>query len=160
LLTLGIFHIILFLFDDVPPTTMIPMPAKILRSPCQRFEARLSPVGSGWDVSRASLVLHDLSFGARIFGWQGAWSPCSRYFAITEWLRVDTDHGPDMQLLVIDVREGRECVVEHVTRGFIEPMFFRDDAIKYSMIAKGMDERIALHRQMGELDAWRPLSGN
>jgi len=140
---------------------MTPVSSKQLLSPCQRFEARLSPAaGSTWDVSHASLTLQDLSFGARIFGWQGAWSPCSRYFAITEWLRVDTANSPDMQLLVIDVQEGRECVVEHVTCGFIEPMYIHDDAIKYSKIAKGMDERAVLHRRLGELDGWRPLSDN
>ena len=111
-------------------------------------------------MSHASLALQGLSFGARIFGWQGAWSPCSRYFAITEWLRVDTVHSPDMQLLVIDVRESRECVVEHVTCGFIEPMYIHDDAIKYNKIAMGMDERAVVHRPISELDGWRPLSGN
>ncbi len=81
---------------------MTHVPAKLLRSPCHRFEARLSSTaGSAWDASHASLALNDLSFGARIFGWQGIWSPCSRYFAITERLRVDTAHGPAMQLLVI-----------------------------------------------------------
>lgn len=137
------------------------VPVKLFRSPCQHFEARLSPAaGSAWDASHASLALQDLSFGARVFGWQGIWSPCSRYFAITEWLSVDTAHSPDMQLLIIDVREGRECVVEHVACGFIEPMYIQNDAIKYSKIAKGMDERAVLHRQIGELDGWRPLSEN
>jgi hypothetical protein len=137
---------------------MTPVPAKLLRSPCQRFEARLSPVGSSWDVSHASLALQNLPFGARIFGWQGAWSPCSRYFAITEWLSIDTAHHPDMQLLVIDVKEGRESVVERVTWGFIEPMYIHDDTIKYNKIVKGMNERVVVHRRIGELDDWRPLS--
>jgi len=119
----------------------------------------LSPVaGSAWDVSHASLALLDLPFGARIFGWQGAWSPCSRYFAITEWLSIDTAHYPDMRLLIIDVREGRECVVERVTWGFIEPMYIHGDAIKYNKIAKGMDARGVSHRRIGEHDGWRPLS--
>lgn len=140
---------------------MTPLSIKQLRSPCQRFEARLSPTaGSFWDVSHASLALQDLSFGTRIFGWHGAWSPCSRYFAITEWLGVDTAHDPDMQLLVIDVQERRECVVEHVTCGFIAPMYIHDDAIKYNKIAKGMEERAVLHRRIGELDGWRPLTGS
>lgn len=50
--------------------------------------------------------------------------------------------------------------MERVTCGFIEPMYIHDDTIKYNKIAKGMDERAVLHRRIGELDGWRPLSGN
>ena len=140
----------------VPP--MRPLTDKKISSPDKRVEARLVPTdGSFWDLSHAALALRDLSFEARIFGWNGVWSSCSRYFAITEWLRVDTAHCPDMQLVVIDVQNGRECVVEHVSCGFVEPMYFHDDAVKYNKIVKGMDERAVVKRRIGELAGWRPV---
>ncbi len=137
---------------------MKPLTDKKISSPDKRLEARLAPTaGSVWDLSHASLALRDLSFEARIFGWNGVWSPCSRYFAITEWLCIDTAHCPDMQLVVIDVPNGRECIVEHVSCGFVEPMFFRDDAVKYNKIAKGMEERAVIQRRISELAGWRPV---
>jgi len=140
----------------VPP--MRPLTDKKISSPDKRVEARLVPTdGSFWDLSHAALALRDLSFEARIFGWNGVWSSCSRYFAITEWLRIDTAHCPDMQLVVIDVQDGRECVVEHVSCGFVEPMYFHGDAVKYNKIAQGMNERAVIQRRIGELDGWRPV---
>ena len=137
---------------------MNPLTDKKISSPDNRLEARLVPTdGSFWDLSHASLALHDLSFEARIFGWNGVWSPCSRYFAITEWLRIDTAHCPDMQLLIIDVPNGRECVVEHVACGFVEPMYFHDDTVKYNKIAKGMEGRTVVQRRIGELAGWQPV---
>jgi hypothetical protein len=137
---------------------MSPVSDKKIASPDQRYEARLAPAaGSAWDLSHASLALHGLSFGARVFGWNGVWSPCSRYFAITEWLRIDTAHCPDMRLLVIDVLGRKECVVDHVACGFIEPMYFHDEAIKYNKIEKGMDERAVVRRKIAELGEWRLL---
>ncbi len=138
---------------------MTPVPAKSILSPCRKFEARLSPSrGSVWDLSHASLTLHDRSFGSRTFGWHGVWSSCSRYFAVSEWIRVDGDRCPDMQLLIVDVREGKECVVERVGCGFVEPMSIQDDRIKYTKIAEDMDERIAVHHPIAELTGWRPLA--
>ena len=137
---------------------MRPLTDKKISSPDKRLEARLAPAaGAVGDLSHASLALRDLSFEARIFGWNGVWSTCSRYFAITEWLRIDTAHCPDMQLVVIDVQNGRECVVEHVLCGFVEPMSFHDDAVKYNKIAKGMNERAVVQRRIGELEGWRPV---
>jgi len=137
---------------------MSPITDKKIPSPDKRLEARLAPTdGSVWDLSHASLALRDLSFDARIFGWNGVWSSCSRYFAITEWLRIDTAHCPDMQLVVIDVQNGRECVVEHVLCGFVEPLYFHDDAVKYNKIAKGMKERAVIQRRIGELADWQPV---
>jgi len=137
---------------------MSPLTDKKISSPDKRMEARLAPAaGSAWDLSHASLALCGLSFGARIFGWNGVWSSCSRYFAITEWLRIDTAHSPDMQLVVIDAQNGRECVVEHVLCGFVEPMYFHDGAVKYNKITKGMNERVVIQRRIGELADWRPV---
>ena len=114
-------------------------------------------IGAFLVVARINRPLRDLSFGERIFGWNGVWSSCSRYFAITEWLRIDTAQFPDMQLVVIDVQDGRECVVEHVSCGFVEPMYFHDDAVKYNKIAQGMNERAVIERRIGELSGWRPV---
>ena len=137
---------------------MNPLTDKKIASPDNRLEARLAPTGgSVWDLSHASLALRDLSFEARIFGWNGVWSSCSRYFAINEWLRIDTAHCPDMQLVIIDVQDGRECVVEHVSCGFVEAMSFHDDAVKYNKIAKGMDERAVIQRRIDELAGWQPV---
>jgi len=137
---------------------MSPIIDKKIPSPDKRLEARLAPTdGSVWDLSHASLALRDLSFDARIFGWNGVWSSCSRYFAINEWLGIDTTHSPDMQLVIIDVQDGRECVVEHVSSGFVEPMYFHDDTVKYNKIAKGMNERAVIQRRIDELDGWRPV---
>ncbi|NTW67444.1 MAG: hypothetical protein HGB21_14245 [Nitrospirae bacterium] len=134
---------------------------KLVQSPCRRFKARLSPsAGSSWDCSHAMLALQDLYFGSRVFGWHGIWSPCSRYFAITEWLDVDTSHCPDMQLVIIDVDAGKECFVEQVKCGFVEPMSFHDDTLKYNKIGKGMDARTVEHRRISELTGWRPVSGS
>ena len=138
---------------------MDPRSDKLIPSPCRRYEARLSPsAGSIWDRSHAMLTLHDLFFGSRIFGWHGVWSPCSGYFAVSEWLHVDTLHCPVMQLVIIDVRAGKECIVEQVKGGFIEPMSFHDDVLKYNKIEEGMDERTVEHRRVGELTGWRPAS--
>ena len=67
-------------------------------------------------------------------------------------------HCPVTQLLVIDAREGRECVVGQVACGFLEPMFFHDGMIKYSKIAKGMGERTVVHRRLDELAAWQRIA--
>lgn len=142
---------------------MSPLSDKTIASPDRRYEARLAPAaGSSWDLSHASLALHGLSFEDRIFGWNGVWSSCSRYFAITEWTNLDQAHCPGMQLVVIDVHSRRECVVEHVACGFIEPMYFHEEAIKYNLIAKGMEERTVAHRGIAGFDAWRtvPASGS
>jgi len=131
---------------------------KRIVSPDRRYEVRLTPAaGLAWDQSHATLALHDLAFPGRVFGWNGVWSPCSRYFAITEWLRIDTAHCPDMQLVIIDAQDGRECVVEQVACGFVEPMYFHDDAVRYNKIAKGMEERAVVHCRIVELDGWRAL---
>jgi hypothetical protein len=96
---------------------------KRIASPDKRYEVRLTPAaGLAWDQSHAVLALHDLAFHGRVFGWNGVWSSNSRYFAITEWLRIDTVHCPDMQLVIIDAQGGRECVVEQVLCGFVEPI--------------------------------------
>lgn len=145
----------------------ITVPDKRISSPDKRHEACLAPAaGSAWDLSHALLTLRTLSFEARTFGWNGVWSSCSRYFAISEWLSSDAAApSPDMQLVVIDVEKGRECVVEHVSCGFVEPMYFQDNAVKYNKIAKGMDERAVMRRRIGELDGWqsvpvrRPVQG-
>jgi hypothetical protein len=137
---------------------MSPLTDKKIASPDNRLEARLAPTnGSVWDLSHASLALRELSFEARIFGWNGVWSSCSRYFAINEWLRIDTAHCPDMQLVIIDVQDGRECVVERVSCGFVEPMYFKDDLVKYNKIEKGMDERAVIQCRVGELAGWRTV---
>ncbi|MDA8100932.1 MAG: hypothetical protein M0042_15045 [Nitrospiraceae bacterium] len=135
---------------------MASIPVKLLHSPCQSFEARLAPeTGSAWDISHASLALNGLSFGNRRFGWHGAWSSCSRYFMINEWLNVHTARCPDMQLLVIDVHEGKESIVEKVSSGFIEPMGFRDEEIKYCKIASGIGNRSVHHLPVSALTEWR-----
>jgi hypothetical protein len=137
---------------------MSPVPPKRILSPDKRFEARLSPTdGSAWDRSHASLALHDLSFGTRLFGWHGVWSPCSRYFAIAEWRRVADPSSPEMQLVVVDLQEHRECVVEQVPNGFVEPVYFLADAVKYTKIAPGMEERAVVHRGVDELSGWQPV---
>jgi len=139
----------------------MPVPEKTIPSPCRRYEARLSPsAGSIWDCSHALLTLQDMVFGSRIFGWHGIWSPCSRYFAVTEWLDVNTTHCPDMQLVIVDVLAGKECIVEQVTCGFVEPMYFEDEALKYNKIGRGMDARTVEHRRIEELTGWRPVSGS
>jgi len=140
---------------------MIPVTDKLIPSPCRRYEARLSPSeGSVWDCSHALLRLHDLSFGSRIFGWHGIWSSCSRYFAVTEWLHVDTAYCPDMQLVIVDVLTGNECIVEQVKCGFVEPMSFHEDALKYNKIGRGMTARTVEHRRIKELIDWKPVSGS
>jgi len=144
-----------------PRTAMKPISDKLIPSPCRRYEARLSPSEvSNWDCSHAMLSLQDLSFGSRIFGWHGIWSSCSRYFAVTEWLHVETAHCPDMQLVIVDVHTRKECVVEQVKCGFVEPMSFHDDALKYNKIGKGMDARTVEHRRISELTGWRSVSGS
>ncbi|MHB8843204.1 MAG: hypothetical protein ACYC7L_00510 [Nitrospirota bacterium] len=137
----------------------ITVPDKKISSPDKRLEACLAPTaGSVWDLSHASLTLRDLSFEARTFGWNGVWSSCSRYFAISEWLSSDAAaHSPDMRLIVIDVERGRECVVEQVSCGFVEPMHFQDNAVKYSKIEQGMKERAVMRRRIGELEGWQPV---
>lgn len=133
--------------------------AKSITSPDNRREARLLPAGRGpWDETHARLVLADRSFGSRIFGWHGVWSPCSRYFAITEWRRAEVVPCSDMHLLVIDVQEGRQCVVERVECGFVEPMSFHKNEIRYNKIAKGMDERSVVHLPVEKLTDWKPLA--
>ena len=135
---------------------MTSVPTKRILSHCRKHEARLSPSeGSLWDSSHANLSLHDLPFGSRLFGWHGVWSPCSRYFAVSEWRSAE--HGPDMLLLVIDIAEKRECVIARAAGGFVEPMGIGDGAVKYSIITSGMFERSMRYRLLDELTGWRPV---
>jgi hypothetical protein len=136
------------------------LPGKKIPSPDRRHEALLTPFGGGsWDTLHASLALGGLTFGNRMFGWHGVWSSCSCYFAIMEWCReVDAEIHPDMQLIIVDVREGRECVVERVENGFIEPMFFHDQMIKYNLFTKRLNARRVSHRPIKEISDWRMVS--
>lgn len=138
---------------------MVPIPNKTILSPCRRYKAYLSPShGSAWDCSHAILTLHDLPFGSRIFGWHGIWSSCSRYFVVTEWVDIEATNCPDMQLVIVDVQKGKECIVEHLKCGFVEPTIIQGDTLKYSKIGKGMDARGVEHRSIKSLGSWRPVS--
>ena len=137
----------------------LPPPVKRIVAPSRAYTAQLSPgAGSRWDSSHAMLELHDLTFGSRIFGWHGVWSPCSHYFAIGEWLSVRGDRFPDMQILLVDVLAGKENAVERISRGFVEPMLVQDGTIKYTKIAAGEEERILEHRSIAGLTDWKPVS--
>jgi hypothetical protein len=106
----------------------------------------------------ASLALHGLSFGARIFGWQGVWSPDSRHFAAIEWRRESALYCPDMRLIVVDLHARKECIAARVKFGFIEPLAFPADEVIYTLLARGMNEWAVIHRRLDELSGWRPLS--
>jgi hypothetical protein len=103
------------------------------------------------------LSLGDLLLDGRIFGWHGVWSSDARYFVIAEWLHVHTADYPDMQLVIIDVPAGTECVVETVPGGYVDPMYIFRDTIKYTKLEEGMDDRVAVNCRIADLTGWRPV---
>ncbi|MDA8100587.1 MAG: hypothetical protein M0042_13300 [Nitrospiraceae bacterium] len=121
--------------------------------------AKLRHSGSApWEEAYAVLLLDELPFGARRFGWRAIWSPCSRYFAISEWRHAGETFGPDAQLVLIDVVRRRECIIERAEGGFIDPVFINDGVLKYSMITQTMAERIVGYRKIEDLSFWRTVS--
>lgn len=135
-------------------------PNKTIASPDKRHDARLYPEeGASWEMSSASVELAGLSFGSRRFRWHGIWSPCSRYFAISEWRSSDYDQGPDMHLLVIDVAKSSECVVIRAEEGFVDPVYIHDGELKYSIITSRMLERGARFQRIDALTGWRKVAG-
>jgi hypothetical protein len=138
---------------------MCSLPIKRIISPDNRFEVQLTPAGGNpWDLTYTSLFLVGLPFGDRMFGWHGVWSPCSRYFAIREWRSSEFSLGPDTHLVVIDVHAGKECVMDRAENGFVEPMSFYNDTIRYNKILRGMTERIVQERNLGKTTEWRDVS--
>ncbi len=138
---------------------MYTMPPKNIVSPDRRFEARLLPTGGrSLEPSYATLELAGLPFGSRMFGWQGVWSSCSRFFALMEWRHANYAIGPDMHLLVIDVATGRECVIEQVRNGFVEPMYITDGMLRYNKMEHGISERIVRDHRITAEAAWQPVS--
>lgn len=134
-------------------------PTKRIVSPNKRHEAALAPaISASWEQSSATLILADLPFGPRKFRWHGIWSPCSRYFAISEWRSSDYHSGPDMHLLVIDVENGRECLVVRADECFVDPVYFHDGEVKYSIITTRMTERAARFQRYDSLTGWRPVA--
>jgi hypothetical protein len=139
---------------------MCSLPIKRIVSPDSRYEVRLTPAGGNpWDLTYTSLCLAGLPFGDRMFGWHGVWSACSRYFAIREWRSSEFSLGPDTHLVVIDVHAGKECIMDRAENGFVEPMSFHNDTIRYSKILYGMPERTMQERQFAGKTAWRDVSG-
>ena len=135
------------------------VPEKNIPSPCGKLVARLRHSGGmPWEQAYAKLALDDLPFGARTFGWNAVWSPCSRYFAISEWRHADAFYGPDSQLVLIDVARRRECIVERAEGGFVDPLFISDGVLKYSMITPVMTERAAAYQKLQDITSWRPVS--
>ncbi len=141
---------------------MYTAPPKNIPSPDRSLAARLLPAGSSrsWEPAYASLELAGLDFGPRMFGWQGIWSSCSRYFAVMEWRHADFAQGPDMHLLVVDVALGRECVIERVRNGFVEPMYISGGVLRYNKMEHGISERIVRDRSITEVNAWRPVAAS
>ncbi len=134
------------------------IPTKTIASPDKRLEARFYPdEGVSWELSSASLELADLPFGSRRFRWHGIWSPCSRYFAISEWRSANYDEGPNMHLLVIDMVKRRECIVVHTGEGFVDPMYVHNGEVKYSIITSRMPERTARFQRIDALTGWRKV---
>jgi hypothetical protein len=131
--------------------------ARSIISPNHRFEASLAPVHPGCDI-HASLALHGLSFGARLFSWEGIWSPDSRHFVAVEWRRESAFFRPDMRLIVVDIHSRKECIVDQVRCGFIETLAFPGDEVIYTWLVRGMGDRVVKHRRLDELTGWRPLS--
>jgi hypothetical protein len=133
---------------------------KRITSPNGCFEAEFSSPGDDpLELNGAALSLSGLPFGTRTFDWHGVWSPCSRYFAVTEFRTADSAQGPDMHLVVIDVSAGQECVVERAERGFVEPISIRDGRIRYNKVTHDTRERVPGERTIAESVGWRDVSG-
>ncbi len=111
-----------------------------------------------WENALATLFLDNLPFGNRRFGLSAIWSPCSRYFAISEWLQEDPAYDPDFQLILVDVARRRECIIDRVTSGFIDPVFIHNGMLKYSIMTHAMKERAVDHRNINSITSWRPVS--
>ncbi len=143
----------------MPRERFNPIPEKKILSPNGSLVARLRHRGgSPWEQAYAVLALDDLPFGDRRFGWNAIWSPCSRYFAISEWRHTDAMYGPDSQLVLIDVSRRRECIIERAEGGFIDPVFINNGLLKYSIMTHTMTERAVDHQRVDDITSWRPVS--
>src|SRR4029078_8381374 len=78
-----------------------------------------------------SLSVDGRSFGERIFGDVSLWSASSTLFAVQEWLTLDYSEGTITALVIIDLRLGREILVERVVKAFIVPIAFEGPTIVY-----------------------------
>jgi hypothetical protein len=78
-----------------------------------------------------SLSVDRRSFGERIFGDVCLWSASSALFAVQEWLTIDYSEGPITALVIIDLRLGREVMVDRVVKAFIVPIAFEGPTIVY-----------------------------
>ena len=139
----------------------LPVPGKKIASPDATFVAFLRHSGDlPWGTPYTSLSLDGLPFGARRFGWNAVWSPCSRFFAISEWGYAQEDERPDSYLVLIDVSRRRQCFIERVERGCIDPVFINDGLLKYSMMLPAVMERAVGYQNVNDITSWHPVSHN
>ncbi len=128
-------------------------------SPKGDLIARLRHSGDPYrETDYARLSLDGLPFGDRRFGWNAIWSPCSRYFAISEWSNAGFVHRQDTQLVLIDVSRRRECIIERAEGGCIDPVFINDGILKYSVMTSIMTDRAAGYQTIHDITSWRPVS--
>jgi len=71
--------------------------------------------------------------GDRFFGDKCTWSNDGRYFGLQEWLSLDRSQGPETQVLVVDTKNHRECVLARA-KGFIIPVEFREQGVMCSAV--------------------------
>jgi len=102
----------------------------------------------------ALLRMNGFLFGVRHFDWQGVWSPCSRYFAIMEWTSDTTPKIPAACLVLIDLHQERECTIDCVESGFVEPLRIHQNMLRYVKIDLKENTRRVLEQFIGTPRDW------
>ncbi len=127
-------------------------------SPDGSFEAKLRADGRmEWSSMRARLSLAGLSLSDRMFGWRGVWSPCSRYFAIMEWRLKGSLALPEARLVLMQPGAARECVIDQVRSGFVEPLRLYGGAVRYIRVDMTRGEQTVQERAIGAVAFWTPV---
>jgi len=134
---------------------MFPSKDRRIPSPDGRFEALLHAMGPTPRVfMRAGLSLAGLSFRDRAFACQGVWSPCSRYFSIMEWCHDGALAMPVSRLLLIDLQGKKECAVDRIESGLVEPLRLYDGKVRYVRIDLRAKAKRIIERPIGGSVIW------
>lgn len=105
----------------------------VISSPNSVHKAKLKNIGEiRFGPPYYSLMVNKLFFDDHVFGDSCLWSPDSQYFAVQEWETTSEVRGPQTRLILIDVKQKRECILSRAEHGFIIPKRFEDQKLIYT----------------------------
>lgn len=104
------------------------------------------------------LSLPDSEFGERLFGRSHLYDHSLGILALQEWMDRRFD-SPNTSLLLLDIRQKRECRVAGCTDGFISASSIDSEKLIFSRVRYGLhastsESEIAYR----ELDRWQPFT--